>query len=117
MKNNDVRAQCSIHAVKTFHLENDITASYAAGLKNGKPVVVFGVLDPFWLPEFSLLTLEYSKESLTEAIEFVNSSTEADALKEVKSLMKDRSSIRINAALSAPAGNSRFRTRGQARLF
>lgn len=112
----------SIHMGRKFILideatKREVVASFAAGLKHGRPTVVFGVLEPFWLPELSLLTLEYAKESLAEAIEYVNSSTEADAVKEVKRLMKDHVSIRMNAALSAPAGNGRFRTRSQSGLF
>lgn len=103
--------------IKDEATKSEVVASFAAGLKHGKPVVVFGVLEPFWLPELSLLTLEYSKGSLAEAIAYVNSSTEADAAKEVKRLMKDHVSIRMNAALSAPAGNGRFRTRSQSGLF
>ena len=114
--------RAGIHIGRKFIIRHEATksevvATFAAGLKHGEPVVVFGVLEPFWLPELSLLTIEYLKKSLAEAIEYVNSTTEADAAMEVENIMKDHISIRMNAALSAPAGNGRFRTRSQSGLF
>ena len=89
-------------------------ATLTAGVKNGSPLVVLGLLDvPF--SELANITIEYPMKSETAATSFVMKADDDTIRRGIQKYRDEVEEVarRVNDALTAPYNPHGFTTRGQ----
>ncbi|HAT3959802.1 TPA: hypothetical protein I9Y37_001941 [Citrobacter freundii] len=100
---------------RTFELEGQ-RVMLTAGVRDGRPMVVFGLPDAGGLNQLANITIEYPMVSAASAVRFVEKATEAEA---ARGLTKYRNEVqevadRVNRALNMPVErNLGYKRRGK----
>lgn len=93
---------------------NGVDCTLTAGIKNGSPLVVLGILT---LPysELANATIEYPMKSATGAALFVQNATCGVVMRGLRKYQEDIEDVarRVNEALLRPFNPHSFKTRGQ----